>query len=108
MLVRLNAVALIKFAVGARFIQGPRILYRVIVALVRDVSLPRIFSLQEEIRFCASPELVISQLCMEAMDPNEAIIIKVCVALSNLTVVLFDRTDQTIDRSIDWLIDSRR
>ena len=32
---------------------------------------------QEEIRFCICPELLISQLIMEHMDPNEAIIITV-------------------------------
>ena len=32
---------------------------------------------QEEIRFCICPELLISKLIMDHMDPNEAIIITV-------------------------------
>ena len=34
---------------------------------------------QEEIRFCICPELLVSRLVMDHMDPNEAIIITVSV-----------------------------
>ena len=35
--------------------------------------------LQEEIRFCVSPELLASVLIMDRMDANEAIIVTVSV-----------------------------
>ena len=36
---------------------------------------------QEEIHFCICPELIISRLIMDHMDPNEAIIITVSVCV---------------------------
>lgn len=38
---------------------------------------------QEEIRFCINPELLVTQLFMEAMQDNESIVIRVSFCFLN-------------------------